>query len=316
MTDRVLDFSQAAAHLSIRNGLLVVRQGDAELDAIPCGEIAAVICSHRQVTFTQAVLGQLAEAGAVFVACDANQRPAAMLLPLEGHHVQARRFTLQAGISQPRRKRLWQEVARSKIRAQARVLLECTGNDGGLPALVARVRSGDRDNVEARAARRYWAVLFGRERFQRSDGENARNHWLNYGYAVLRAAAARAICGCGLHPTFGLQHRNQANAFALADDLMEPFRPVIDRIVAAAPARTLDQEGKRELIAAVAGRYEVEGEARTLFAILTGVAQSLVRALEGNGALWLPDWRAAGDAADRKPARSERRDQTGAGVAL
>jgi CRISPR-associated protein Cas1 len=239
-----------------------------------------------------------------------------MLLPLEGHHVQARRFTLQAGISRPRRKRLWQEVARSKIGAQARVLLERTGNDGGLPALVARVRSGDPDNVEARAARRYWSVLFGSERFLRSDEENARNHWLNYGYAVLRAAAARAICGSGLHPTFGLQHRNQANAFALADDLMEPFRPVIDRIVAASPARPLDQEGKRELIAAVTGRYEVEGEARTLFDILTRLAQSLVRALEGNGSLWLPEWLPAADAGRKPPARSGRGGQAEANVAV
>ena len=291
MTDRVLDFSQGAASLSIRNGLLVVKRDGVEVAAIPCPEIAAIVVSHWEVVFTQAVLGHLAESGAAVVVCDSRQRPAAMMLPLESHHVQAERFVKQAEMPRPRRKRLWQQVVRAKIDAQARVLEECRGADEGLRALVGRVRSGDPDNVEARAARRYWSVLFGGDPFTRSNEDDARNHWLNYGYAVLRAATARAICGSGLHPTFGLAHRNKANAFALADDLMEPFRPIVDRAVVAASVRPIDSEAKRLLIGAITDRYISEGESRTLFDILTRVAQSLARVVMEEAAdLSLPIW--------------------------
>ena len=183
------------------------------------------------------------------------------------------------------------------------MLEECLGSDSGLQSLAGRVRSGDPDNVEARAARRYWSVLFGEDPFTRSDAVDARNHWLNYGYAVLRAATARAICGSGLHPTFGLAHRNKANAFALADDLMEPFRPAVDRTVVGAQVGMLDGDAKRMLIGAVTSRYVVEGESRTLFDILTRVAQSLVRVVMGESLeLWLPEWSAeVADQAERKP---------------
>jgi CRISPR-associated protein Cas1 len=307
MTDRVLDFSQGAASLSIRNGLLIVRQGGVEVASIPCAEIAAIIVSHWEVVFTQAVLGHLAEAGAAVVVCDSRQRPAAMMLPLESHHVQAERFLHQAQMPLPRRKRLWQQVVRAKIEAQARVLEECRGSDEGLRALAGRVRSGDPDNVEARAARRYWSVLFEEGPFTRSNEEDARNHWLNYGYAVLRAATARAVCGSGLHPTFGLAHRNKADAFALADDLMEPFRPVVDRAVAVAPIRPIDSDAKRLLIGAVTDRYLVEGESRTLFDILTRLAQSLARVVMGeNEHLSVPIWTPETSAQpERKPAAME-----------
>jgi CRISPR-associated protein Cas1 len=301
MTDRVLDFSRDPASLSIRNGLLIVRRGGAEIDAIPCGEIAAVVISHREVIFTQAVLATLAESGAALIACDSRHRPAAMMLPLEAHHVQAERFARQPAMRRPRQKRLWQQIIRAKIVQQALVLKECTGTSGGLDALVSRVQSGDPTNVEARAARRYWSLLFGDVPFARINEDDARNHWLDYGYAVLRAATARAICASGLHPTFGLAHRSKANAFALADDLMEPFRPVVDRVVANAEARTLDGEAKRELIGAVTARYIVEDESRTLFDILTRIAQSLASVVMGwSSELWLPYWRP--EDAMRKPA--------------
>jgi CRISPR-associated protein Cas1 len=291
MTDRILDFSQGAASLSIRNNLLIVKQGGVEVASIPCAEIAAVIISHWEVVFTQAVLGRLAESGAAVVICGRSYSPAAMLLPLESHHIQAERFLRQAAMSAPRRKQLWQQIVRAKIAAQASVLEELRNDDHGLRALTKQVRSGDPGNVEARAARRYWSVLFGDAPFARADEEDFRNHWLNYGYAVLRAATARAVCAAGLHPTFGLAHRNKANAFALADDLMEPFRPVVDRIVAFNTLRPLDPEAKRLLIGAVASRYLVDGECRTLFDILARLAQSLVRNIMGESKnLALSEW--------------------------
>ncbi|MBX5495889.1 MAG: type II CRISPR-associated endonuclease Cas1 [Bryobacteraceae bacterium] len=291
MTDRILDFSQEPSRLSIRNGLLVVTQGTEEVEAIPCAEIACVLVSHPAVVFTQAVLSHLTEAGAAFVICDSSQRPAGMLLPLQSHHVQAGRFARQTTLTKPRRKRMWQQLVRAKIEAQARVLEEKLGGDAGLRALKKRVASGDTTNVEARAARRYWQLLFDEFGFKRRNDEDHRNHWLNYGYAVLRAMTARAICACGLHPTFGIAHRNKANAFALADDLMEPFRPLVDRFVAGSDMTPLTGEAKRNLIAAVSGRLLVANESRTMFDVLTKLAQSVVAVIMGEAAeLWLPPW--------------------------
>ncbi len=303
MTNRILDFSQAPVSLSIRNGLLVIRNGGVDVESVACGDIAAVVISHREVVFTQAVLGELAKTGASVIVCDSTRRPVAMMLPLQSHHIQAERFRRQAEMPRPRRKRLWQQIVRAKIAAQGDVLRDYRSTDAGLHALISHVRSGDPDNVEARAARRYWAVLFGDGPFTRSDAVDERNHWLDYGYAVLRAATARAICGSGLHPTFGLAHRSKANAFALADDLMEPFRPVIDRVVVSSPTGPLHTEAKRRLIGAVAGRYVVDGENWTLFDILTRVAQSLARVIMGEAdVLWLPTWRSeVSDAVERKP---------------
>jgi CRISPR-associated protein Cas1 len=302
MTDRVLDFSELPAHLSIRNRLLVIKRDGVELDAIPCEDIAAVIASNRDVLFTQAVLADLAAAGAIFIACDERSMPASMLLPLDAHHAQSARFRLQTEISEPRRKRLWQSIVRAKIRAQGTVLKETTGDAGGLPALIDRVGSGDVANVEARAARRYWSCLFAPHPFQRSDLDDPRNHVLNYGYAVLRAVTARAICASGLHPSLSLFHTNAQNPFGLADDLMEPFRPVVDRVVVQLARERdlrLDPPVKRRLIAAVLARLEIGGERRTLVDALFRLAQSLVRAYaEAGSTLWLPAWRPAEDEAE------------------
>lgn len=290
MIDRVLDISQEPAQLSIRNGLLIVKSGGTERAAIPCEELAAVVIGHREVTLTQSVLSELAKAGALLVTCDEKFSPAAMVLPLDAHHAQAERFRRQAAVPGPKRKRLWQTIVQAKIRAQAAALEETTGTDEGLRALATRVRSGDPDNVEARAARRYWPKLFPDRQFRRRDGDDVRNVHLNYGYAVLRSVTARAICGAGLHPTFGLFHRNAYNPFALADDLMEPFRPLIDVAVRADQETELSPETKRKLIRVVVSRYSAGGEERTLNDILARVTQSLARiVLGGRETLWLPE---------------------------
>jgi len=294
MTDRVLDISREPARLSIRNSLLVVETGGVERAAIPCEELAAVVIGHRQVSLTQAVLSELAKAGALLVTCDEKFHPAAMVLPLDAHHAQAERFRAQATMDAPRKKRLWQDVVRAKIRAQANLLRAVTGSDEGLGALVSRVRSGDPDNVEARAARRYWSRLFEEDGFRRRDEEDVRNHLLNYGYAVLRALTARSICGAGLHPSFSLHHTNAANPFGLADDLMEPFRPLVDEMVRAEEVPELSPEMKHTLVGGLLRRYEAEGEVRTLPDILTRVAQSLAAIVMGaREKLWLPELRPA-----------------------
>jgi CRISPR-associated protein Cas1 len=150
-----------------------------------------------------------------------------MLLPIDGNYQQAKRFDAQIETSKPTIKRLWAEVVRSKLQQQA-VALETVGAPSiPLSALAAKVRSGDPENLEAQGARRYWTLLFGEE-FRRDQNAGGLNAMLNYGYTVLRAATARAVVAAGLHPTIGLHHSNANNALRLVDDLMEPFRPMID----------------------------------------------------------------------------------------
>jgi CRISPR-associated protein Cas1 len=295
MIDRVLDFSERPARLSIKNSNLKV---ESELGTItvPCDEIAVIVIAHRQVTFTSAVIGELADAGAMLVTCDKRFMPAAMMLPLQTNHVQAQRFRFQVALTAPKRKRLWQAIVRAKVRSQARILKEITGSDIGLGALIPRVQSGDKSNIEARAARGYWLQLFGTD-FVRSNPDDPRNALLNYGYAVLRAIVARAICASGLHPSFPLFHSNVHNPFGLADDLMEPFRPLVDRrVFYLCGARTdqqvsLDSATKHELLTDLVGTLHFKTEQRRLPDAVHRLTSSLVSVLSGERTdLWLPEW--------------------------
>jgi CRISPR-associated protein Cas1 len=289
MTERILDLSEQPARLRVHNGLLVIRrQDDQQETTIPLAELAVVIASHPQLSFTHAVLAGLAEAGASFIACNEKHMPAAMLLPLETHSLQTERFARQAQLPLPRRKRLWQQIVRAKIRAQARTLVARTGTDHGLELLARRVGSGDPRNCEAQAARIYWPLVFPRKDFRRDTDAAGANSCLNYGYAVLRALTARAICAAGLHPSFGIHHHNRYHPFCLADDLMEPLRPLVDRAVAAlwdtlGAEPELDRDSKRALLEPLLARYGVDGESRTLFDWISRLAFSLAAVVEGRG---------------------------------
>ena len=290
MTNRVLDISEEPARLSIRNGLLVVESSGVERATIPCEELAAVSIGHRQVVLTQSVLSELAKAGALLITCDEKFSPVSMVLPLKTHHAQAERFRRQAAMPLPLKKRLWKSVVQAKIIAQAWALEQATGGDAGLRALAPRVRSGDTGNVEARAARHYWSILFPASGFARANEDDTRNHLLNYGYGVLRSTTARALCAAGLHPTFSLFHSNVHNPFGLADDLMEPFRPIVDLAVHRMPKAELTPQAKRVLISALLERYTAGGEDRTLPDILIRVAQSLAQVvMDGRSKLSIPE---------------------------
>jgi len=290
MTDRILDFAESPAALSLREGLLVIARPEAETHTVPLNDIAVIVASHRQVMFTQALVAALAQAGGVLVCCNERHHPAAMLMPLEAHFIQAERFRKQAAASVPTQKRIWKELVRTKIAAQGAVLMELRGQDPGLRELSRRVRSGDAGNSESVAAQRYWPRLFADTGFRRGNEEDPRNPLLNYGYAVVRAATARAVCAAGLHPSLGVHHANRYNAFALADDLMEPLRPLVDRRVVrwcearGRPEWSLSKTSKPELIGCLAARYRVDGESRTLFDILGRVSQALAAALTGEAA--------------------------------
>lgn len=322
MTERILDFSERPARLNVRNGLLVIDVGErsplpqegeglpyekngrdpesglrarsAPEQTIPLADIAVLIAAHPQISFSHAVLAGLAEAGGMFIACNQKRMPCAMLLPLENHSTQTERFQAQANLPLPNRKRLWQQIVKAKIRAQARLLKERTEQDWGLEMLAASVRSGDPQNIEARAARIYWKNLFGEEDFRRDPEGEGLNPALNYGYAILRAVTARALCAAGLHPSLGVHHHNRYDTFCLADDLMEPFRPLVDRAVAELREQTeddpeLDRETKRAILEALLARFTADGESRTLFDWASRTAQSLASAIEsGDKKLEIP----------------------------
>ena len=285
MTDRILEISDEPARLSARGGLLVISRPGRDEVTMPFADLAVLVVSHPQVSYTQAVLAELVASGGAFVACDKRHLPVGMLLPLDAHYVQVERFAVQAQAPLPLRKRLWREIVRAKVRAQGSLLAELHGDDQGLVALAGQVRSGDPSNVEAQASRRYWPALFRDPAFRRNTEAEDQNRLLNYGYAVLRAIVARAIAAAGLHPSLGLHHHNRYNSFCLADDLMEPFRPAVDKAVwdlvqSSGPDLALDRQAKTALIQAVTGRLTVQGQSRTTFDAASIAASSLVAVIE------------------------------------
>lgn len=284
--ERILDISEAAVRLSVRYSQLVIALENGGEATAPLGEIAALVISNPRVLMTQAVIAGIAENKGAVVICNGSHLPAAIMLPLEAHSTQTERFARQATLPQPQRKRLWQQIVQAKIGAQGKLLRELHGDDAGLLAMAERVRSGDTENLEAQASRRYWPLLFADTHFRRGREGPDQNSHLNYGYAVLRALVSRAVCGAGLHPSFGLKHHNRYDAFCLADDLMEPFRPLVDRAVyywiqEHDPAEPLDKAAKAWLVGPMMARYEVEGECRTLFDVLAAAASSLAQAVMG-----------------------------------
>jgi CRISPR-associated protein Cas1 len=229
--ERIVDISQDNQHLSVYRGFLVVERDGNEVGRVALDDIAALLVHAHGTTYSNSVLVELAARNAPLVACGANHFPVAWSLPIQGHHAQGGRLRAQWNAPRPLLKRLWRDIVAAKIRAQASLLLSRGERGGeGIRAMSQRIRSGDPENVEAQAARRYWPLLFG-ESFRRDRSAGGINAMLNYGYTVLRAATARAIVGAGLHPTIGLGHAGRGNAFALVDDLMEPYRPVVDALV-------------------------------------------------------------------------------------
>ena len=230
MIGRIVEVADDRRHLLLHRGFMVVRDTEGErkeLGQIPLNDIAAVIANAHGLSYTNNLLVALAERGAPFVLCAANHNAVGMLLPIEGSFEQSKRIEAQIAASQPTHKRLWARVVRAKLEQQA-AALEATGAPTApLTALAAKVKSGDPENLEAQGARRYWTLLFG-DAFRRDQNAGGTNGLLNYGYTVLRATTARAVVAAGLHPSIGLHHSNDKNAMRLVDDLMEPFRPMID----------------------------------------------------------------------------------------
>jgi CRISPR-associated protein Cas1 len=282
--DRVLDFSFGDAHLSVRHQQLVVRREANPEVTTPLADIAVVVLASRRVTLTQSVLSGLMDAGAAVIVCDESMLPSGLMLPLSAHTMQTRRMIAQARATLPRRKRIWQQIVRAKVLAQAAALEVRVSTDGGLRELAARIRSGDPENIESQAAQRYWPLLFNDPDFLRRRGAPNQNRHLNYGYAVFRATVGRALCAAGLHPSLGVHHRSRSNPYCLADDLIEPWRPLVDAEVAEIVGEhgidaPLDPHAKQRLVGLLHERLDHEGESRTTVEWINRSASSLAACL-------------------------------------
>lgn len=285
MIDRIVEIANPAA-LSISHDQLVIALESEPPVSTPLSELAVVLVAHPRVTLTQAVLSRIASNGGSVITIDDTFLPASMLLPIQAHYVQSERFAKQTQMTLPLRKRLWKTIIRAKIRAQGLLLRELHGEDGGCLAMSSRVQSGDKGNLESSSARRYWPLIFGNPKFRRGGIGPDQNRHLDYGYTVLRALTARALCSAGLHPSIGIWHENRYDAFSLAADVMEPFRPVVDRRVFEWIQENpvdgpLDQQARRWLLGILTERYLFEGEQRTLCDLLARTADGLARAICG-----------------------------------
>lgn len=252
--DQVIDIATDGRHLSRDRGFLKVSENGAEVGRVPLDQIAAVIVHAHGTTWSTSALVELAERGVPVVLCAANHAPKSVLLPIEGHHAQGARMRAQWGAKAALLKQAWKRVVGAKVTMQAAALDAIGESPAPLRMMLRKITSGDGTNVEAQAARYYWPRMMGPD-FRRDTGQGDENALLNYGYTVLRAATARAVVAAGLHPTIGLFHCNRGNAFALADDLVEPFRPLVDcavRSIVAQNGPQVDSTAKQALARLIA----------------------------------------------------------------
>jgi CRISPR-associated protein Cas1 len=231
MVKRTLHFSNAA-HLSTSKQQLIVELKDENRTqhTLPIEDLGLIVLEHPHITFTMQLMELLLAHQIAVVTCNSKYMPNGLFLPLEGNTEQTERMHTQLGASQPLKKQLWQQTIKAKIQNQALVLAALGCENKRLRTLKEKVQSGDTSNCEAQAAAYYWKLLYGGA-FVRSREKDTPNAQLNYGYAILRSVVARSLTASGLLPTFGIHHKNKYNAFCLADDIMEPYRPYVDWIV-------------------------------------------------------------------------------------
>jgi len=221
-------FFDNAAYLSTKDEQLVVRYPDTEANrTVPIEDIGYVVLNHPQITLTHGLLQKLSANNCAVIICNEKHLPEAMLLNLDSHYIQNERFRHQLAASEPLKKNLWQQTVKAKIKNQAACLAYFGHDATALKRIAKDVISGDATNREGYAAKKYWHSLLGDD-FRRDRYGATPNNALNYIYAVLRAAVARGLMASGLLPTLGIHHHNRYNAFCLADDVMEPYRPIAD----------------------------------------------------------------------------------------
>ena len=255
--------------------------------SVPIEDVGIVILDNQQITITHGCIAALLENNAAIITCNHTHHPTGMILPLDGHDTQSERFRHQVDASQPLKKQLWQQTVQAKILNQAAVLFERGIPCDNMVYWARSVRSGDPDNYEGRAAAYYWKNVFPEKiKFFRGREGDPPNNLLNYGYAILRAIVARGLVSSGLMPTLGIHHRNKYNAYCLADDIMEPYRPYVDKIVLGIIDRgenflELGQNIKAQLLAIATVDVQFERGTSPLMVGLQYTTASLARCYEG-----------------------------------
>ncbi len=292
MIKRTLLFGHPA-YLSIRNDQLVVKLFDSQVNeevikTIPIEDIGVVLLEDRQITITNGALDALLQNNCAVICCDEKHMPAGLLLPLEGHTIQSERFQVQIDASLPLKKQLWQQTVQAKIHNQAAVLKKLYGVEvRGMVVWSNSVKSGDSENLEGRAAAYYWKnMFFDEDVFKRDREGDTPNNLLNYGYAILRAVVARALVASGLLPTLGIHHHNRYNAFCLADDIMEPYRPYVDELVSiilhsGVDCSKLTTDLKRQLLGIPVVEVTIAGQRSPLMNAVSQTTASLVKCYTG-----------------------------------
>ena len=283
MLKQTLFFSHPA-RLSLKDNQLVITLKDSnEMITRPIEDIGFMVIENQQIIFTIPLLNELVHNNVSVILCDAKGMPSSMLMGLNNNATQAESLKYQLNVSEPMRKQAWKQIVEQKIRNQAAVLDKLGIEHHNLKACYSSVLSGDTSNREGIAARQYWTQLFGKD-FRREREGLPPNNLLNYGYAILRAATARALMGSGLLPALGIFHRNRYNAFPLADDIMEPYRPYVDEIVFNAAEEgilELDKNTKAKLLNLLFTDVKIGKVTRPLTNALTITSASLLKYYKG-----------------------------------
>ncbi len=301
MIKRTLYFGNPA-YLSMNNAQMVIKIPEVEsatnvceaikkdaIRTIPIEDLGVVILDHKRITITQGLMEALLDNNCALITCDSTHMPTGLMLPLESHTVQSERFQNQVNASKPLRKQLWQQTVQAKITNQAAMLKKLVPNavTSNMLAWVNEVRSDDVTNLEARAAAYYWKCFFPEvDHFVRNRELDSPNNYLNYGYAILRGVIARALVGSGLMPTLGIHHHNRYNAYCLADDIMEPYRPFVDELVKSiirqyGVMENLPIDIKRKLLQIPTLDVVIDGKRRPLMVAASFTTASLAKCYAG-----------------------------------
>jgi len=305
---RTIEVSTRGTRLSLADSRLVVQREGMVLGNIPFEDIGVLVLDSTGIELSSGALRALADAGCALLSCDDRHHPNGMFLPLVANTLHAERLRFQVLASDPLKRNLWTKIIASKIRNQS-ALLACTGTRKRLTRLAQDIKSGDKGNSEAQASRFYWPKVFdgmiedSPVPFLRRRAGAPPNDLLNYGYAVLRAATARALCATGLHPGLGIHHQNRYSGYCLADDLMEPFRPWVDKRVQDLlkdGIGELSKEGKKSVLEVLIDECKVSDSMGPLLSALEKSASSLARCFEASTkgdtaakaakVLLLPEW--------------------------
>lgn len=288
MIKRTLFFGNPA-YLSTKNEQLLVSYPDKELESkiVAIEDIGVIVLENQQITITNGLLEKLTHNNVALINCDQQHMPIGLLMPLSGHSEQSERFKHQISASLPLKKNLWQQTISAKIINQAGLLKEKGIPMRKMELWAKEVTSGDALNHESRAAVYYWSKLFGDENFNRSQKGLAPNNLLNYGYAILRGITARALVSSGMLPTFGIFHRNKYNAYCLADDIMEPYRPYVDLIVSHIietedKYEELTVDLKKQLLSIASIDVQIDGKSSPLMVAMSRTTNSLHECFEGS----------------------------------